>query len=240
VNVAPSSHASAPIDALLLDAGGVLVRPDPKLLLPALADVGIGPSAGAVARAHYVGVASIDRSAPGSDEEALPRYVEGVVRGLAVPAGRRELARRRLTDLMASRRPWSDVVEESRAELVRLTESGLDVAVVSNSRGWIEAVLRDVGVCQVGPGRGAEVRAVIDSHVIGAEKPDPRIFRAALRALGRSTEHAIHVGDSVHFDVEGAQTAGIRAAHFDPFRVCSSRRHEHIASLAGLTALAGR
>jgi hypothetical protein len=43
----------------------------------------------------------------------------------------------------------------------------------------MERHLWDAGVCQVGPGAGAAVSAVVDSAHVGAEKPDVRIFPTA-------------------------------------------------------------
>jgi putative hydrolase of the HAD superfamily len=118
--------------------------------------------------------------------------------------------------------------------LSELVASGIEVAIVSNSDGWIEGSLRVLGICQVGAGPGASVRAVIDSSLVGVEKPDPRIFEAALRALDLPAGAVVHVGDSVHFDIEGARSAGIRALHFDPFAMCGAGEHEHVSSLAAV------
>jgi putative hydrolase of the HAD superfamily len=98
----------------------------------------------------------------------------------------------------------------------------------------MERHLRNAGVCQVGPGAGAAVSAVIDSAYVGAEKPDVRIFRAALQAVGVAADRAVHVGDSIWFDVEGALAAGVRAFHFDPYGLCTETDHEHVAGLADL------
>jgi putative hydrolase of the HAD superfamily len=46
---------------------------------------------------------------------------------------------------------------------------------------------------------------------VGATKPDPAIFAAALRLAGCEPGEALHVGDSEVEDLEGAQAAGIRA-----------------------------
>ncbi|MEL6345076.1 MAG: HAD-IA family hydrolase, partial [Myxococcota bacterium] len=46
------------------------------------------------------------------------------------------------------------------------------------------------------------------------EKPDPRIFRFACDQLGVAPEQAIHMGDSVRSDVEGARRAGCLAWRF--------------------------
>jgi HAD superfamily hydrolase (TIGR01509 family) len=55
------------------------------------------------------------------------------------------------------------------------------------------------------------VDAVVTSAAVGAAKPDPRIFTAALTAAGCEAHEALHVGDSPALDVAGARAAGIAA-----------------------------
>ena len=50
---------------------------------------------------------------------------------------------------------------------------------------------------------------IIDSHRIGAEKPDPAIFRAALEPLCAKAETTLFVGDSLRRDREGARRIGM-------------------------------
>lgn len=57
--------------------------------------------------------------------------------------------------------------------------------------------------------------AVIVSAEAGAGKPDPRIFHAALDALGVSAMDATMVGDSLRRDVAGAHAAGIASIWID-------------------------
>jgi HAD superfamily hydrolase (TIGR01549 family) len=54
--------------------------------------------------------------------------------------------------------------------------------------------------------------AVVVSGDLGVGKPDPRIFRAALDALG--AEHALMVGDNLERDVRGALALGLDAVWF--------------------------
>ena len=93
---------------------------------------------------------------------------------------------------------------EVPAVLERLRAGGARLAVVSN---W-DVSLHDVL-------ERTRLRALVDRVVISAElgaaKPDPAIFRAALERLGASAAEAIHVGDSVEHDVAGARAAGIEA-----------------------------
>jgi HAD superfamily hydrolase (TIGR01509 family) len=57
---------------------------------------------------------------------------------------------------------------------------------------------------------------VVDSAVVGVEKPDPRIFRHALDAVGARPERTLHVGDLYAVDVVGARAAGLHALLLDP------------------------
>ena len=81
---------------------------------------------------------------------------------------------------------------------------GLSVVAVSNWDRSLPQVLEAVGLARLLDG-------VVASAEVGAAKPDPAIFRAALEMAGAPPERALHVGDSVEHDVEGAQAAGVRA-----------------------------
>jgi putative hydrolase of the HAD superfamily len=49
----------------------------------------------------------------------------------------------------------------------------------------------------------------------GFRKPDPRLFRYALHALGVAAEDAVYVGNDMHRDVFGAREVGLRTVMFD-------------------------
>jgi len=59
---------------------------------------------------------------------------------------------------------------------------------------------------------GFRFDAVVVSEAVRCYKPAPHIFRVALDALGVSPERVLHVGDSLHSDVGGAQSVGIATA----------------------------
>jgi 2-haloacid dehalogenase/putative hydrolase of the HAD superfamily len=52
--------------------------------------------------------------------------------------------------------------------------------------------------------------AVIASEAVRCYKPDPEIFGAAMRKLGVAREGVVHVGDSLHSDVDGAARVGLK------------------------------
>jgi len=57
---------------------------------------------------------------------------------------------------------------------------------------------------------------VVDSHVVGHEKPDPAIFEHALVLSGAERARTVHVGDMYAADVCGARSAGLSAVLLDP------------------------
>jgi hypothetical protein len=78
------------------------------------------------------------------------------------------------------------------------------------------------------------VAGVVDSAVVGWAKPDPEVFRIALEQAGVGPEVAVHIGDMISWDVEGAAAAGVAAIHFDPYRACRAPGHRHIRGLTGI------
>jgi putative hydrolase of the HAD superfamily len=78
---------------------------------------------------------------------------------------------------------------------------------------------------------------VVVSAEVGVQKPDPRIFGAALTALRRTAEESLFVGDSIEVDVAGARAAGLRAVLLDRAVTPVGSASERIFSLADLVAL---
>ncbi|MFM2166934.1 MAG: hypothetical protein RIS79_1305 [Verrucomicrobiota bacterium] len=54
------------------------------------------------------------------------------------------------------------------------------------------------------------VEKIILSSEVGASKPHPRMFQAAVQAAGVAAGECLHVGDDPKCDVEGAELAGLR------------------------------
>jgi putative hydrolase of the HAD superfamily len=245
------------IRAVFLDVGGVFHLPTEERMREALRAAGFELPPNAVARAHYAGMAGHDRQGgdraeaspstvdrgdvpppnDGEYREIMEPYVEEFVRDLAVPAEQVAAAEAALLEALTTPGAWAGHLRESIEQLPALAATGARIAIVSNADGTVEARLLEEGVCQVGPGPGVPVDAVIDSGAVGVRKPDPRIWEPALAATGAAAEAAIHVGDSLITDVGGARAAGIRPIHFDPFRLCSLDDHEHADSMAAVVRL---
>jgi putative hydrolase of the HAD superfamily len=218
--------------AILLDAGGVLVLPDPTVLGPLLAYYGGDPSVDANRRAHYAGMAA--KSAAGSGEVFWEEYNHSYVRCVGVPDRDVDAA---ATALHSTRNAylWRWPIPESQKALAALTAAALPLGVVSNASGQIAEVLARSGVCQAGVGPNVAMRVVIDSHLVGVAKPDPAIFEHALPYFEGIDRHEIaYVGDSVTMDIGAATAAGLHPILLDPYDDHPAADFERIGSLTEL------
>jgi putative hydrolase of the HAD superfamily len=89
--------------------------------------------------------------------------------------------------------------------LAALRERGTAIVVVSNWDVSLHEVLERTELRTL-------VDAVVTSAEFGAAKPDPAIFARALELAGDvAPADAVHAGDDLESDVEGARAAGIGA-----------------------------
>ncbi|HEX4631413.1 MAG TPA: HAD-IA family hydrolase [Chthoniobacterales bacterium] len=76
------------------------------------------------------------------------------------------------------------------------------LAVVSNFDGRLRMILEHLGLSKF-------FAHIFLSSELGADKPDPAIFRRALRLSGARPNETLHVGDDPERDWEGATAAGL-------------------------------
>lgn len=229
---------ATPITAVLLDAFGTLLRLDPPApaLRERLAADGHPHPEEAVADALRAEIAyyrrNHHRGRDAASLAALRRDCARVIRdrlgGDAPPLDR--LA----AHLVASLR--FRLAPDALPALNALRDAGMGLAVVSNWDCSLPRVLAELGIAD-------RFAAVSVSAVVGAAKPDPRIFRDALGRMGAAPEAALHVGDRAADDCAGARAAGVRAVLLDRDRDGAAAGPEaaadcpRIGSLTELTAL---
>ena len=203
------------VDAVLFDAGGIFVIPDPHVVAPLLRYYGGSEDLAHYHRAHYAGMAAKSRA--GSPESDWSAYNVAYVQSVGVHDHDLSEAAEVL-GITRSAWLWRHALDDSVKALRELHERRVPIGVVSNASGQIEAMLSRSKVCQVGEGHGVPVRVVVDSHVVGVAKPDPRIFDFGLEALpGIDRSRVAYVGDSVTMDVGGARNAGLLPVLLDPY-----------------------
>ena len=229
------------VRAVLLDLGGVFYLPDHDRVLGALATLELAIEQHRLDEAHYHGVAAL-QDFRADDVSIWHAYHRAYARVCGVAPDAVEPATTVLLEEFGRGDMWTRVIPGSVAALRQLDELGVGLAVVSNAEGTAEEQLRADGICQVGPGSGVPVAAVLDSTVVGVSKPDPAIFELALDALGVEPAHAIHVGDTPAADVAGARAAGVTPVLIDPYDLHPEVDCRRVRSLADVPAIvrAGR
>jgi putative hydrolase of the HAD superfamily len=215
------------VEAVLLDSFGTLVAmeaPAPRLA-PALG-VGLEEAERAFrAEIDYY----VEHHVEGRDETSLSELRDrcaGVIReSLELPVA--DLGRVRSAMLDAIR---FSAYPDAAPALRELRAHGLRLVVASNWDCSLGEVLERAGLASL-------VDGVVSSAMAGAAKPDPALFEAALDLAGCPPERALHVGDSVSKDIEGARCAGIAAVLLDRAgnHPGEPRRIETLAELPGLT-----
>jgi putative hydrolase of the HAD superfamily len=125
---------------------------------------------------------------------------------------------------------WCKVPEGIGDALDAMRARGVKVAIISNSEGMLDRLFTDLGVLR-------HFDLVVDSGMVGIEKPDPRIFGVALERFGVPPERALHLGDVFATDVLGARAAGLRHALIDPYGHYTGR-HAEVPRVPGVVAVA--
>jgi putative hydrolase of the HAD superfamily len=230
--------SGAPL-AVLLDAGGVFVLPDPDRVLGAFDRAECSVARDVLADAHYRAATrfGIHLDVETCWPETWLAYLQTYVVECGVPQDRRDEAHRHLDSEFADAALWIDPVPGSREGVRALADAGVRLGIVSNADGMMGPRLAQLELCQVGPGLGVDIECVIDSGNVGVMKPDPRIFQAAIDLLGLEADQVWYVGDMPAIDVVGARRAGIRPYLMDPLGLHLDAGYERISSLAALAEL---
>jgi HAD superfamily hydrolase (TIGR01549 family) len=111
-----------------------------------------------------------------------------------------------LTECLQVVRRFSRTEPDAIPSLTILRDSGYKLGLVSNTvfpAAGLDADLEDEGLLPFFPVR-------VYSSDVGYMKPDPRIFRIALKRVGVTPHRAMFVGDRLDKDVRGAGRLGMR------------------------------
>jgi putative hydrolase of the HAD superfamily len=201
---APFQRSGRALRAVLFDAGNTLVFLDYVRLAEGVGSALGVPLTGEGLFQHVSAATRAMERAAGTDQARAAAYLEALFLLGGVPADRMGEVRACLARMHQERHLWCSVAEGSAQSLARLRDAGLRLGVVSNSDGRVEEALEAAGLREY-------FDVVIDSARVGVEKPDPRIFRAALESLGVAPDEALYVGDLYEVDVVGARAAGMEA-----------------------------
>src|SRR5258706_4608903 len=127
-----------------------------------------------------------------------------------------------------SARNWTRVAEGTTQVLDRLTTRH-ELGMISNSDGTMTRLLKAVGLA-------GYFRSIIDSGVVGHQKPSAEIFRLALQSMGAVPEESVYVGDIYSVDYVGATGAGMNAVLIDELGTYEGLDLPRISKLTELEA----
>lgn len=229
-----------PPSAVLLDVGGVFLLPSRSHIRSALEQVGhVVLDDAAIDRAHYEALRVFPMDLEGDEwmSPAWTEYLFAYAASLQVPTTVTEEAVEHLRNAYVTGWLWTHLIPGSAEGLAELAATGVDLGVVSNADGTIETRLAELGVLQVGSGPGVSVRCVVDSGLVGVEKPNPAIFEPALEILDVDPGEVWYVGDTPAFDVVGAERAGMIPILMDPFGVNGDFGVRSVPSLSEVAAI---
>ena len=157
-------------------------------------------------------------------------YLREFTRRLGVPEeGRGELTRLLVADFQ-NIQLWSRVMPDTPAFLGWMLAQGYLLGVVSNSIGTLEGQLVSLGLARY-------FKAILDSAIVGIQKPHSGIFKLALQRLGVESSEAVFVGDTYATDIGGAQLAGITGVLIDTVGAYPAATCPRIASLPELRSV---
>ncbi len=217
--------------AIFFDAGNTLVFPDPARSLAPLRELGIDPTREQLQAAERATRLRRDEAAASGtlvlgDEQYWRIYYSTLLAELGVDDAA-------VFDALVreARRSgnWQFVRPGTREALQALRQR-FQLGVISNSDGRMAALLERVHLADCFDG-------ITDSADAGVEKPDPRIFQAAMQRLGVAPAESLYVGDVYSIDYVGAQAAGMQAMLFD---VCGAYRDRGLPRVESLEELSQR
>jgi HAD superfamily hydrolase (TIGR01509 family) len=217
-------------DAVLFDAGSTLVYLDYARVAKLVGHACLGEAA--LRRGERAARAEADLAVQRGARHGTQwhHYMSVVLETAGMPAAEVEPAVAALFVEHLRRNLWRRVPADVPWTLTQLAACGYVLGVVSNAEGTVETLLGEVGLAPY-------FRFVLDSFVVGLEKPDPRIFLLALERAGTAAERTLFIGDSYAIDVCGARSAGLDAALIDPLDLYTDADCLRLSTLSELPAV---
>jgi REG-2-like HAD superfamily hydrolase len=224
------------IRAVLLDAGHTIIEGKPSwfdVWAEALGAFDVALDREALQIAYARASDALSHIPPDRfTRETWRQFLREMMANLEV-RGQEDAIADRIYQILGEVRPEYTAYPEVHEVLDTLRNRGLGLAVVSNWEPDLPDVLARAGL-------DGRFDAVVASAAVGAAKPDPRIFRIALDALGLAASEAVHVGDSYEADVQGARASGVHPVMLDRDRLYHEVDCDLIRNLRELPAVLDR
>ena len=215
-----------PLRAIFFDAGNTLVFPNLERTLAPLHARGIRPQREQLYAAEKVAKHKLDAGELAANRNSVDfNYWHAYYSELLTCLGLQD-EQLKMALIKASRQSGAwDFVHPGTREALDNLRNHYHLAVISNSDGGIGPLLHRCGL-------GECFVSITDSGHVGCEKPDPRIFRAALNTLSLPPDETVYIGDVYSVDYLGARSAGMQALLFDVSQTYAGHEVARVSDLA--------
>lgn len=214
--------------AVVFDAGLTLLYPDFPFLQKLLAGHGVDTNYHALAHGAALAREKVFRVK--GNEENWRGYFSFWVQFLGAAESDVPEILRKLYERHEREHLWNWLDREAKETLRALRVRGYRLAIISNADGQVPAAMARLAI-------GDYFECIIDSALVGVEKPDRRIFILALEKLQLPGAACLYVGDHYDNDVTGARSAGLTPVLYDPFDVVPEHDVQRIRLLGDLLTL---
>jgi 2-haloalkanoic acid dehalogenase type II len=195
------------VRAVILDFGGTLADGHidwdeyHRSIHGLLKGLGFSIELGRLKRAINASLERLEKVRARGDELTLEEVYAHALSKLGIPQDNETLGL--IHDLF--RRHFKTTLYPCTEDVLEELSKRYKLALLSNTMSdKPRIVLQQIGLID-------HFEVVVCSRDLGIRKPNPQIFSYVLEKLGVEPEEAIHVGDSIEADMDGASSAGITA-----------------------------
>ena len=202
------------IKAVFFDWLNTIAHPEPdrhELFSRVAQELGVELSPQKLIRAIHVAESQVPAGAPprwseGKDEAPFIRYQEILSAEVGVKLSREAMLEftKRISQLVRGGSVTWVLYDDVLPTVTTLKKRGLILGLISN------LVIGTVGL-------ESYLDFIVTAKEIGADKPEPPIFLAALERAGVNASEAVYVGDQYQTDVVGARGVGIKPILIDRY-----------------------
>jgi len=220
------------VETVLLDAGGVLLDLDFRYLRRLCRAHGVQTDEQTLSRYEATARVDVHRAVAngGRVSDMWRDYFHFILGHVGVPVDDQSPIIDSLWEAHQKFGLWTVAIDEAVETVGHLKQAGYRIGVVSNAEGRVAEDLD-------GAGFKGLFETVVDSHYVGVEKPDPRIFQIAMERMGVRPETAVFVGYVPAVDVEGAKAAGLAPLLIDRHDLYGDVDVPRLKSIGGLVEL---
>jgi putative hydrolase of the HAD superfamily len=210
------------IRAIFFDAGNTLLYPRVEELAKELSASGFPSTVEDFRAAERTAKKKFDewlwpRLESGEIPEAVDRlywseYLHALMERIHVPTDQHGTVSEQVIERFRDIEFWSRIFPDTAPVLRSFRDGGYYLGVISNSVGTMDEQLNRVGLASY-------FRTILDSAVVGVEKPHREIFQMALNEAAIAPGEALFIGDTYATDIGGARRAGLQAVLIDRFGI---------------------